>query len=745
MAAGAAIGLTVAGARSDVLPANPPKDPGQRLERTSFQTGSAYDPRIDIKSDVAMVYGINGDLPARMAGWRDHGYITQLMTGVAWGNYQDYFDGKWDGKSHTDEAQTDRNGNKVQHGPTVPYVAPSITYGKYLSVGVKKAIDAGAQAIYLEEPEFWVRSGYSESFKREWQSYYHEPWIAPHTSPDAQYRASKLKYFLYRRALQQVFDFVAQYGKKIGRTIPCYVPTHSMINYSQWGIVSPEQSLVMLHGCNGYIGQVWTGTARTPNMYQGIVKERTFETGYLEYGVLHNLVRSTGRRMYYLNDPVEDNPNHTWADYRRNWECTLVASLLWPDVWHYEVAPWPQRPFLGKYPSGDGSGQRVGISPGYATELLTVFNALNDMKQPKVSWDAGTPGIGVLVSDTMMFQRGDPDPSDPHLSSFYGLAMPLLKHGLPIQPVQLENVGLKNYLKPFRVLFLTYEGMKPLSPEYHADLAQWVRAGGILVFVDNDKDPYNAVKEWWNSGADSGAKSYAEPRQQLFEQLGLGRETTEGLHRIGKGALIYRRLSPASLAQNAAGAGEVVSLAREAAKSAHLTWRETNHLILRRGPYIVAAGLDESSAGPDRTLKGRLVNLLDPSLPVLTQIIVHPGDRILLLDLDRLDLTRPRVVASASKTVAARNTGSTFRFNSSGPAETMAATRVALRESPVSVRVDGVAPSDLKSTWDPGSHTILLQYPNDPAGRWVTIVSRPATPNPETDASRKPLVPADHQ
>ena len=39
-----------------------------------------------------------------------------------------------------------------------------------------------------------------------------------------------------------------------------------------------------------------------------------------------------------------------WEDYRVNWESTLVASLLQPDVWRYEVAPWPERVFGGSYP-----------------------------------------------------------------------------------------------------------------------------------------------------------------------------------------------------------------------------------------------------------------------------------------------------------------------------------------------------------------------------------------------------------
>jgi hypothetical protein len=687
----------------------------QRLERTGFQTGHPYDPRIDIKADVAMVYGINGNVAERIQGWREHGYIPQVMTGVAWGQYQDYFSGRWDGKSHEDEAQTDRFGNPILHGPTIPYVAPSESYGRYLCGGVQRAIDAGAEAIYLEEPEFWVRAGYSGSFQREWQAYYHEPWIPPHFSPDAQYRASKLKYYLYRRALQQVFDFVSGYNRQTGKHVRCYVPTHSMLNYAQWRIVSPEQSLVGLNGCDGYIGQVWTGTARTPNVYRGALKERTFETAFCEYGVLHNLVRSTGRRMYYLNDPVEDNPNHIWEDYRRNWECTLVASLFWPDVWHYEVTPWPDRPFMGRYPASSGSTERVGISPEYATELMTVFQALNDMNQPKVAWECGTQGLGILVSDTMMFQRGDPSPGDPHLSSFYGLAMPLLKSGIPVQPVQMENIGIADYLKPYRVLLLTYEGMKPPSSELHRDLAAWVKNGGVLVFVDDGTDPYNSVREWWNTGG----MSYPSPAAHLFEQLGI--DGREGMHRVGKGAGIIRKASPAALASAMDGAGAVTDLARTACRLASLRWKTTGYLVLRRGPYVIAAGLDETTGAGQKRLTGRFVNLSDAKLTVLREVTLAPRSRYLLIDLDRQRGDGPRVIASASKVLDVRTDGNRLLFRSEGPQGVAAATRIALPSPPKGVKVGSYPEAQVKMTWDAESRTALIEFPSAPEGVEVEI------------------------
>ncbi len=610
-------------------------DPDQALERTCFQTGGSYSDRADLRSDVAIVYGIDPKLPERINTWRDHGYRIHVMTGVSWGNYQDYLYGRFDGINHEDEAQTERNGKKISHGGDVYYICPGTNYGKFLATGVQRALDAGAEAIHLEEPEFWVRGGYEEGFKREWKAFYNEDWQPPHSSPDAQWRASKLKYFLYRRALQQVFDHVQEYNQRSGRHVRCYVPTHSLLNYAHWRIVSPESSLARLNGCDGYIAQVWTGTSRTPNVYRGVQKERTFETAFLEYGAMQNLVRSTGRSVWYLNDPIEDNPNHDWNDYQRNWESTLVASLFQPEVWQYEVAPWPERIFNGKYPRRNPEAKT--IPPEYATELQIVFNALNDMKQDHIEWDSGTQGIGVLVSDSLMFQRGDPNGSDHHMSHIYGMALPLLKRGMPITPVQLENVTIPKYLDAFRVLLLSYQGQKPLTPDVHTALAEWVKAGGKLIVCDDDSDPYLNVREWWNTGSNH----YKTPREHLFERLGASEKAEQA---IGKGALAWLRENPVEFAKSG------THLVEAAHKAVGSPWRETNFLLLRRGPYIIAAGLDESADTAPKKLTGRFVNLFDPLLKVQSSMDIAPGSRVFLRDLNRN--AGHNVIASACKVLS---------------------------------------------------------------------------------------------
>ena len=77
-------------------------------ELTGFQHSGGYVPEIDFGHDFVMVYGIGNNMPERIKQFKDKGYVVHLMTGIAWGQYQDYLDGKVDGREHWDESQYDR-------------------------------------------------------------------------------------------------------------------------------------------------------------------------------------------------------------------------------------------------------------------------------------------------------------------------------------------------------------------------------------------------------------------------------------------------------------------------------------------------------------------------------------------------------------------------------------------------------------------------------------------------------------
>ncbi|HWH69385.1 MAG TPA: DUF4350 domain-containing protein, partial [Candidatus Sulfotelmatobacter sp.] len=363
--------------------------------------------------------------------------------------------------------------------------------------------------------------------------------------------------------------------------------------------------------------------------------------------------------------------------------------------------------FAGKYPRAAKRSEREGIPPAYATELQTVMNALNDLNQARVDWDCGTRGLGVLVSDSLMFERGEPVPSDRHLSHIYGLALPLLKRGMPVTPVQLENLTVSNYLAGFRVLLLTYQGMKPLSPEVHAPLADWVKRGGALVVVDDDSDPFNGVREWWNS-AD---RKYATPRTHLFEQLGL-KDQSFGPElkpvKVNKGQVIWLRENPARLAATVEGDARLLASVQQAAQSIRLQWHEANHLVLRRGPYVIAAGLEESIPGEPKQLRGHFINLFDPELRVRDNVSLAPGSRFFLLDLDAVRGKEPKVLASACKALPVKSDTKGLTFMVEGVPETPAVVLLRTAKAPQSVRLGG----EPLSSFEYADQLLWIRFPN---------------------------------
>ena len=717
-------------------------------ERTGFQEGKPYNPYIDLQTDFVMVYGLGNNLKARIKKWSEKGYVVHLMTGVSWGQYQDYLNGKYDGRSHWDEAQKNRRYDNIIHGTSadIPYMVPSHSYTRFLIDRIRLAVDAGVEAIHLEEPEFWVEGGYSKAFKREWEIYYQEPWQEPHGSVDAQYRASRLKAYLYTRTLDHLCSNLKEYAKiEYDRDLRFYVPTHSLINYTQWRIISPESRLMGLPAIDGYIAQIWTGTSRTPNVYQGVRKERTFETAYLEYGIMQELVRGTDRRMWFLHDPIEDDPAHSWDEYRKNYLKTVTASLLHPDVARYEVSPWPNRVFNGQYPAADGSGKE-GIPLEYATTLLVLMNTLRDMKQDEIIWKNNKTEIGLLLADSALYQRNYPDWSEEDTSfkydgtvvesalgdefkeildwsPFYGLALPLLKHGLPVRPVQLDNIRrFPGYLEDYKVLVLSYEYMKPEYPDIHNALAQWVRDGGTLIYVGDGSDSYHGVREWWNQCK----QVYNNPAEHLLECLGLEKGLSDGSHSVGKGVLAFLSINPAECAHKKEGAEllrETVSAAMEKSDNPDIKWSSDTSLVLKRGPYLVAAVMDESVNQDPLILKGNYVNLYEPDLPVISAVRLKPGEQVLLFDLSDIDVSLA-LIAAASRIEDLEEKADGFSFSAYGPQNVPGVARFRCDYKPQQVYLlnnNNQGKIECLYDWDEYSSTALFYYDNDPSGIEINV------------------------
>lgn len=697
-------------------------------QKTTFQTAHVWIPEIDVRSDAAIVYGVaeqrQEPFEERVKSWRDKGYQVDFMTGIAWGQYFDYFLGKWDGQNHLGVGQVTMKGDTIFHGHNMPYVVPVQSYINFMKEQViKRVIDAGVTNIFLEEPEFWARAGYSQPFKDEWKKYYGFDWRPQDASPENTYLSNKLKYHLFYNAIEQVSNYAKQYGKEKGKDVKVYIPTHSLVNYSSWQIVSPEASLASLPGIDGYIAQVWTGTSREPTYYNGEKKERVFENAYLEYGSMLSMTAPTHRKLFFLTDPIEDN-HKDWSDYKKNYQATFTAEILYPTVNDYEVMPWPERIYTGKYKVANSDSETL-IPKYYSTQMQVMINVLNQMplSSNKIN---GVSNIGVLMSNSLMFQRFPTHNGydDPQFSNFYGQTLPLIKRGIAVQTVHMENLGYPSTLTNIKVLVMSYSNMKPDKPEVHQQLADWVKKGGVLVYVGKDDDPYQSVMEWWNTKGNN----YKTPAEHLFKLLNITPSTGKQKYTVGKGTVYVIKEDPKEFvlqSNNDSSYFNVIKQAYEfAAKAGKLITK--NNFYLERGPYDIISVMDENSDTKPYHVSGPVINLFDPQLPVLASKDVQPGEQSLLFDVKRIaDKNKPQVLATAARVYDEKIEGKTYSFVCKSPVNTNISMRILLPSKPTQTKVssnNGKEITDVQSSWDEPSKTLYLGFANSPDGIKVNII-----------------------
>lgn len=545
------------------------------------------------------------------------------------------------------------------------------------------------------------------------EKYYGFDWRPQHESPENTYLSSKLKYYLYYRALNEVFTFAKEYGKSKGIDVKCYVPTHSLVNYSQWQIVSPEASLASLPCVDGYIAQVWTGTSREPNFFDGRKRERVFETAYLEYGSMESMTAPTGRKMFFLTDPIEDWPRD-WADYKKNYQATFTAQLLYPNIADYEVMPWPERIYEGLYRTSANSDKKERIPRFYSTQMQVMINALNRMPLTDNKL-TGSEGFSVLMANSLMFQRFPTHNGyeDPQLANFYGQALPLLKRGVPVKTVHIENLGYKEALADTKVLLMTYANMKPLESEAHSHIADWVKKGGVLIYSGTDNDPFQNVREWWNTNG----HNYTTPSAHLLSRWDFlpdrNRENTVTVREPYVLSVPTLKIMSCMKAVTKifVSCGPNVRAECESGEAG-----VQNNFYLQRGDYDLAAVLEESVSDEPFTVEGCLIDLFDPKLPIYTSKRINPGEQALLLNVERVaGKKKPQVLASASREEQEERGKGRYSYVAKSPAETSNVSRVLLPRCPKSVTVDGREVFDAKR-WHAASHTYLIEFENNPDG-----------------------------
>ena len=182
---------------------------------------------------------------------------------------------------------------------------------------------------------------------------------------------------------------------------------------------------------------------------------------------------------------------------------------------------------------------------------------------------------------------------------------------------------------------------------------------------------------------------------------------------------MWLRQNPAQLAGTAEGDARVASIVRQAATEAKLKWRETNYLLLQRGPYVVAAGLDESVSGEPKVLKGKFINLFDPDLRVQNTVEIKPGERYFLRDLGVNARSGPQRLASACKALVQESKGRSLVFAVEGVGQTQAVLLLRAPKPPRSLSLDG---QPLESFQHSAADGLLwIKFLNEPRPRILTM------------------------
>jgi hypothetical protein len=257
--------------------------------------------------------------------------------------------------------------------------------------------------------------------------------------------------------------------------------------------------------------------------------------------------------------------------------------------------------------------------------------------------------------------------------------------------------------------------MKPLQPGVHQALAEWVDRGGTLIYAGADNDPFREVREWWNQVA----SPYAAPSEHLFERLGIERTPKEGEYRSGKGLVIVERKTPAWFGRSTEGADRLMGLVRRGVEAAGGEMVEANSLQVRRGPYLIAAVMDESTNDETLRLHGRLLDLLDAQLPIREELVLRPGQQAWLLDLDRVTAPAPALLAAAGRVVNWTPAERSVQYKIASPEGIKVVARIRLPSAPTAVTVAG-KPSTTHQ-WHAASRTVLVRHPGSATGIEVQV------------------------
>lgn len=640
--------------------------------KTILQTREQYDPRVHIPVDGVMVHPHN-ELPHNPApfhaSWAQKTACVGRMFFSDSDDLNEYWSGKWDGESHEDEVEMKSDGEPMRCSDIRPYLVATDGWINYLyQRKVSPSLDLGTAAIIPEEPIGHTFTGYEKETRRMYEALYGEPWEDPKQSPLVHTRLAEMKARLYYKLESELCTQTKQRAAQEGRPIDFVVPIHSIFSNKANQLTAPLGLSLQNPEFDGFIGQIWTGPIRWCLSQYDSDDKSFFSSAFALYEYFVQLVNGTGKKLWLLTDPVEDDPHHTWEEFRTWYQEGVAAMLMMREVNSYEVMPWPERIFLPTtFTPGIDDQVDNPTLPDYFTLVLSITQALQDMPEGG-EWIDGTDeiGLGIAVADSAMWV--------PHeencLQGHYGLRIPLLERGVLARNFVMERAVDPDYADQFKVVVLSYEEWWPYDDAMQDHLTGWVQRGGTLIML--------------GQGGGGG--------RALLDRLDNNR---------GAGMVLGDETSPRAFADPI----EFETVYRPLLEAAGISCEHRDGFAMRRGDYMIARALNK-----ELPMAGHFVDVFSPDLSVCEDPAVAAGTCGLFKQFD--PASEPSVIHSTCRLMEQSFEEGVLRFTICGPLETDFTARVSLGDYTCEEACDSIRKEN---------GTLKLTGANSPGGVTVEL------------------------
>ena len=543
-----------------------------------------------------------------------------------------------------------------------------------------KAMTASSNwSVGFVEPEMFRAGQYGDAYKELWEIKYGEAWSDPLTTVRSIFLSQRLNVWTHTNAIKMYASYV-----NANETVEhkYSVAPHSTLAYTTYtgGITDGYVHMMGTGQVETVTGQTWSNTIINHVRYQGKSERRTFINAYMEYGTYLDAVNYYDTDFYALCDPMSDTytsePESYWRQLCHE---QLVASMMYSDINRWELI-WTNRSFMN-------------VSSEYRSEQLNIHNALLEISGAPYRATAGTPGITYLLGDTLSWQTNNTRFSESSYDGFWGVAAPLVYDGIPLRTMAMELITEPTDLNGVSVLIVSYDNQKPLYEETNKAVAEWVKAGGTLLYLGGPDSYVNIEDAWWNESGKGGS-----PTANLLMHLGLDGQITaktlsggaKGLkwlggatdadapdykdgaikagddaytyyyegsgfetllasedgksvgisYAAGKGHVIMVGLSTTDYSDSAAAADLMRMLVAKATETTDYSYVTSDAFVVERGDYTAVYPLQGNY-----TLKGTYVNIFSSDLTLVVNPVVKEGEAALYLRVaDQSALTQPTVM-----------------------------------------------------------------------------------------------------